>query len=398
MPFTDQIKFAEELKIELQNILDYWKGTTLDHEFGGFLGRIDHNNEVVKYAPKGIILNTRILWTFSRANNFYADTRYDDECQRAFDYLYEHFRDSNVGGVYWEVDHTGKPTNRRKQSYGQAFCIYALSEFFKYSKNEKALIWALELYDLLEEKAFDKEFDGYIEAFDENWNTIHDQRLSEKDLNAPKTTNTHLHILEAYTTLFEVTGNKSVEKSLKKLLTLFFDRFYDYNNHLKLFFTKDWNNVSTEISYGHDIEAAWLLYYGAKVLKDHLMIQKTETMLVRVAKRFVSEALGVDFGVHNSKDSETLEIDRDKHWWPQAEAMVGCINAWKVSNNRSYFNTCLQIWDFIKTKILDTENGEWYFRLNHKGEPYIFEDKVGPWKCPYHSSRALIEIISILKV
>jgi len=106
----------------------------------------------------------------------------------------------------------------------------------------------------------------------------------------------------------------------------------------------------------------------------------------------------VDFGVHNSKDSETLEIDRDKYWWPQAEAMVGCINAWKVSNNRSYFNTCLQIWDFIKTKILDTENGEWYFRLNHKGEPYIFEDKVGPWKCPYHSSRALIEIISILKV
>jgi len=397
MAFIDEFEFSEKLEVELISIFNYWKNNTIDHEFGGFLGRIDHNNNVIKDSPKGIVLNTRILWAFSRVNNFYGDTRFDEVCQRAFDYLYEHFRDRNYGGVYWEVDQTGKPSNRRKQIYAQAFCIYALSEYYKYSKNPKALIWALELYNLLEEKAFDKEFDGYIEAFEENWKSIQDLRLSEKDLNAPKTTNTHLHILEAYTTLFEVTKDSSVALSLQKLLTLFLGHIFNYNNHLKLFFTKDWKNLSAEISYGHDIEAAWLLYYGAKILGDRELIQKTETMLSGVSKTFVSEALDVDFGVWNSKDSETQVINKDKHWWPQAEAMVGMIYAWKITNDRSYYDSCLQIWDFVKNKVLDTENGEWFFRLNRKGEPYTSEDKVGPWKCPYHNSRALIEIISMLK-
>ena len=257
--------FTLELEIELKKILDFWQNNTLDSKNGGFVGRIDHYNNVIDEAPKGIILNTRILWTFSRANNYYKDARYAKECQRAFEYLYEHFDDKTNGGVFWEVDHTGKPTNRRKQSYAQAFCIYALSEYYKYSKNSKALIWAMQLFNLLEEKAYDIEYGGYIEAFDENWQNIEDLRLSEKDLNAPKTTNTILHILEAYTTLFEITGNAQVEHSLERLISLFLDRIFNYQNHLQLFFTKDWKAISTEISYGHDIEAAWLICHAARI-------------------------------------------------------------------------------------------------------------------------------------
>jgi mannobiose 2-epimerase len=388
--------FTLELEIELKKILDFWQNNTLDSKNGGFVGRIDHNNNVIDEAPKGIILNTRILWTFSRANNYYKDARYAKECQRAFEYLYEHFDDKTNGGVFWEVDHTGKPTNRRKQSYAQAFCIYALSEYYKYSKNSKALIWAMQLFNLLEEKAYDIEYGGYIEAFDENWQNIEDLRLSEKDLNAPKTTNTILHILEAYTALYEITADAQVEHSLKRLISLFLDRIFNSQNHLKLFFTKDWKTMSTEISYGHDIEAAWLICHAAQILGDPIMVNKTDEMLVAVVKTFTSEAIDMDSGIWNAKDAENQVMDKDKHWWPQVEAMVGLCYVWRKTKDISYLNRSQQIWEFTKTNIIDVKNGEWFFRVNSNGDPYTSEDKVGPWKGPYHNSRALIEIIAIL--
>lgn len=397
MTLFDPTEISSQLENELLHVLDYWKKNTIDREFGGFLGRIDHDNNVIEKANKGIILNTRILWTFARANNFYGDQRFDEECTRAFDYIYEYFRDKVFGGVYWEVDYTGKPLNKRKQIYAQAFCIYALSEFYKYSNNEKALTWAKELYNFLEDNAYDVSGDGYIEAFNEHWEPIEDLRLSEKDLNAPKTTNTHLHILEAYTTLYEVTMDSNVERSLKNLIHLFVDRIFDESNHLKLFFTQDWEVLSSEISYGHDIEAVWLLNYGAKILNNPALLNKTERMLVKVSKTFIAEGLDTDFGVFNSKDPKLRKMDKDKHWWPQAEAMVGLLYAWKITKDEAYFNISCQVWAFIKEHIIDSKNGEWFFRTDAKGIPYTTENKVGPWKCPYHNSRALIETITILK-
>ncbi|NND80519.1 MAG: N-acylglucosamine 2-epimerase [Maribacter sp.] len=396
MVAEEKDSYALELEFELKRILDYWQKQTLDTKYGGFIGRIDHFNNCIENAPKGIILNTRILWTFSRANNFYKDSRYANECLRAFAYLYDHFNDKRYGGVFWEVDHTGKPSNKRKQIYAQAFCIYALSEYYKYAKNSKALIWAMQLFNLVEEKAYDPEFGGYIEAFDENWQNLEDQRLSEKDLNAPKTTNTILHILEAYTTLYEITADAQIEKSLKRLIDLFLGKIFNSQNHLKLFFTRDWESMSTEISYGHDIEAAWLLCHAANVLGDAILVKKTNELLVAVVNTFTSEAIDVDFGVWNSKDSKTMAMDKDKHWWAQVEAMVGLCYAWIKTKDDSYFNHSRQIWDFTKNNIIDTKNGEWFFRVNATGVPYTFENKVGPWKCPYHNSRGLIEIISIL--
>ena len=254
----------------------------------------------------------------------------------------------------------------------------------------------MQLFNLLEEKAYDAEYGGYFEAFDENWQNIEDLRLSEKDLNAPKTTNTILHILEAYTTLYEITADAQVEQSLKRLISLFLGRIFNYENHLKLFFTKDWKSMSTEISYGHNIEAAWLLCYAAHILGDPTMVNKTDEMLFAVVKTFTSEAIDMDFGIWNTKDAKDHVIDKDKHWWPQAEAMVGLSYAWIKTKDISYINISRQIWEFTKTNIIDAKNGEWFFRVNANGDPYTSEDKVGPWKCPYHNGRALIEIISML--
>ncbi|MBD0776900.1 AGE family epimerase/isomerase [Maribacter sp. ANRC-HE7] len=397
MTLNDPIEVSAQLEMELLHILDFWKNNTKDMEFGGFVGRIDHNNHIIKKAPKGIILNTRILWTFSRANNFYKDNRYDAECELAFDYLYDYFRDADLGGVYWEVDYKGCATNTKKQVYAQAFCIYALAEYYKYCTNTKALTWAMELFDLLEAYSYDPNLKGYIEAFDEKWGSIEDLRLSDKELNAPKTTNTHLHILEAYTTLYEVTKDPKVKNALLGIYDLFLNRIFKKNNHLDLFFTNDWQSLSSEISFGHDIETAWLLIHGAKTIGDPELQKKTEDLLHSVTNTFVVEALDQDYGVINAIDPMTEKLDNDKHWWPQAEAMVGLVYAWKITNDDSFFNMGFKVWQFIKNHIIDHKNGEWFFRVDVDGAPYPCEDKVGPWKCPYHNSRALIEVISMIK-
>ncbi|MEM8507085.1 MAG: AGE family epimerase/isomerase [Bacteroidota bacterium] len=390
------IDFKAGLEKELDNVLRYWQTYTLDHDNGGFYGRIDHNNQIDIKHSKGIILNTRILWAFSRANNFYKDDRYQAECDRAFSYLRDTFRDVRYGGVFWEVDYTGKPINLRKQIYAQAFCIYALSEYYKYGKKELALDWAMQLFVHIEEKAYDPRLGGYFEAFGEQWESITDLRLSQKDLNAPKTTNTHLHILEAYTTLYEVTGAETVKNALERLLLLFRDQLFDREGHLRLFFTEDWKEQSTEISFGHDIEAAWLVLHAARTIGDQNQIAVFEKLGVVVADTFLKKALDADFGVINTTDRASEEFDTDRHWWPQIEAMVGLSYIWKITQEERYFDFVKKIWAFTQNYILDLKHGEWFFRVDSEGVPYEEEDKVGPWKCPYHNSRGLIEILELL--
>lgn len=391
-----QREFLESVRSELNSILTYWQKNTLDKKHGGFLGRIDHFGVVVPKASKGIILNTRILWAFSAASNHFEDDRYQSESERAYRYLRDYFRDIPYGGVYWEVDYLGQPINRRKQVYAQAFTIYALAEYYKYCKKAEVLDWAMELFQLLETHALDLENEGYTEAFTENWDTIKDVRLSDKEPNTPKTMNTHLHVLEAYTTLYEANPVSKVHHALEDLIRLFLDKFAADNNHFKLFFSKDWKNLSSEASYGHDIEAIWLLVHAARTIHDIEVIKKTEALAVAAADTFIKEALDKDYGVFNTFDLETGKLDADKHWWPQAEAVVGLLYVAKITGDDSYISIAKKIWQFTLDTIIDTKNGEWFFRVDRQGSPYTDEDKLGPWKCPYHNIRACLETIKTL--
>lgn len=389
-------EFRTEVLTELQSILSFWVENTADSKNGGFIGRIDGYGNVKNNASKGVILNTRILWTFSRACNFYKTEQYIETCHEAYAYLKKYFNDVVHGGLSWAVSASGEPVARKKQIYAQAFGIYALSEYYKFTKKEEALEWAFELFHFIEKHANDKNERGYLEAFSESWSSIEDLRLSEKDHNEPKTANTHLHILEAYTTLLEVSGNEVVENRLQELLNLFLERILDEKtNHLGLFFTLDWKETSGEISYGHDIETGWLLLHAAKIIGDDTVIEKTKKTLNAIAETFVKEGLDEDFGVLNNK---TLEngVDTDKHWWAQAEAIVGLLYAWRITDKAYYLENAKKIWSFTKKNIFDLKNGEWFFRVDKGGFPYMEENKVGPWKCPYHNGRAMIEVAILL--
>lgn len=385
----------DSLQIELKNILSYWEDNTIDNLHGGFIGHIDYPDIKQHKMNKGIILNSRILWSFSAAANHYKNDKYAAICKRSYNYLKQYFNDEIFGGVFWEVDYLGTPTNKRKQVYAQAFTIYALSEYYLFSKDEEVKNWAITLFNLIEEKSFDRKDNGYIEAFAENWDAIEDMRLSEKDENYAKTMNTHLHILEAYTAFYKIHPEKQVKDALINLITLFTDKFLSKDFHFHLFFDEKWNLKSSVYSYGHDVETAWLLIEAAKVINEPLLLTKIEQIAVKVVDRFIEVAIDEQAGTKNCIDLTTGIVDTDRHWWPQAEAMVGIFYVYKITGDEKYHELVLRIWDFIDKNVIDHTHGEWLGVIDENGNHDPKNEKVGMWKCPYHNSRACIQIAAI---
>ena len=193
----------DEMQDVLQNnILHFWQTKMVDRENGGFYGRIDAQGVLHPKAEKGAILNARILWSFSAAYRVLGLPEYLEMATYAKDYFLEHFIDKEYGGVYWSVDYKGRPLNTRKQFYAIGFALYGLSEYARATGDREALDYAIALYECIEDHAFDKEYNGYIEAKTREWQPIADMRLSELDANFPKSQNTHLHIIEPYTNLY----------------------------------------------------------------------------------------------------------------------------------------------------------------------------------------------------
>jgi len=386
----------EEFRSELlTNILPYWMNRMVDDEYGGFHGRRDGYDHLELKADKGIILNTRILWTFSHAAYMLKDSIYKRVADRAYQYITRYFIDSKFRGVYWMVNFEGSPLVTKKQVYAQAFAIYAFAEYSKASGKKESLEHAIDLFHLTETHSFDQNENGYLEAFDREWKLLEDLRLSEKDANEKKTMNTHLHILEAYTSLYRVWKDAFLGKQLRNLILIFRDKIISNTKHFNLFFDEHWNVKSHEISYGHDIEGSWLLFEAAEALEDENLISEIKKLCLAMVEETLQQGFDEDGGLMNEANDKGL-IDGDKHWWPQAEALVGLVNAWQLSANDKYLEAAIRTWRFIQTKLIDKEYGEWYWRVDRSGVINRDEDKSGPWKCPYHNGRAMLELMNRL--
>ncbi|QHS55509.1 N-acyl-D-glucosamine 2-epimerase [Mucilaginibacter sp. 14171R-50] len=388
-----QATYEKELTAELANILNYWMANTVDEQYGGFYGRIDNDNHVIADSPKGAVLNARILWSFSAAYNLDPDKRYLAMANRAYQYILKHFIDAEFGGVYWSVDHLGNPLDTKKQVYASAFTIYALSEYHKASGAVEAKDYAVELYRVLVDKSYDTQRTGYLEAFTKEWQPIADLRLSAKDANEKKSMNTHLHVLEAYTTLYSIWPDGGLRIQIQTLINNFLDHIIDSEtNHLVLFFDEDWNKKGNTVSYGHDIEATWLLLEAAEAVEHHELIEKIKQICIKISDA-TKQGLDTDGGLWYEYEPAEGHLIKEKHWWVQAEAMVGFYNTWQISNNKEYLELSLRNWAFVKQHILDIQNGEWFWGVYADGNVMQTEDKAGIWKCPYHNSRACIELI-----
>jgi len=404
------------------NILRFWLEQMMDYEHGGFYGRMDGEGELHPEAEKGAILNARILWAFSAAFRVLKHPEYLEAATRAKDYIIEHFIDQEYGGVYWSVDCEGNPLDTKKQFYAIGFMIYGLSEYARATGDREALDYALDLYDCIEEHAFDSEHNGYIEACTREWGKIADMRLSDLDANYPKSQNTHLHIIEPYTNLLrclkEVQAQEScdyvpalgavlpvgisvpqqtiseVEGALRNLVDIFTDKILNKEtNHLDLFFEMDWTRGAGHLeSYGHDIECSWLLHEAALVLGDANVLAKVEPV-VQVVAQASAKGLRPDGALIHEANLDTGQVDDDLHWWVQAENVVGWYNIWQHFGDEEALNRAEKCWQYIKKQLIDFDNGEWYWSRHANGVLNTTDDKAGFWKCPYHNTRMCLEII-----
>ena len=384
-----QSEMTRELK---ENILPYWIRHAPDPERGGFHGHLTHRNEVVPGAGRGAVLNARILWTFSAAWRRYGNREYADMAKRALDTLTERFLDRERGGVFWELDPDGRIRSARKQIYALAFTIYGLAEYHLASGDRGALEEARSMFRLIEQRALDRRRNGYIEAFGREWSPLEDMRLSEKDANESKTMNTHLHLLEAYTLLCRVWRDPEPLQALENLIRLFVDRFTDpESGHLHLFFDDAWNLRSTTVSYGHDIECSWLLTEAAEVHGSAGLKKQAGDAGLRIAGAAL-EGLGKDGGLAYEYHPGTGRLDTERHWWPQAEAVVGFFNAFQLSGDHRFLYRAEGSWDYIREHLVDRHYGEWFWSVSADGTPQTENEKAGFWKCPYHNGRACMEI------
>lgn len=380
----------------LANILPFWLNHTIDDECGGFRGQIANDLTIDLQAPKGLILNARILWTFSRAFRVLHDRIYLETAQRAYDYLIRCFLDPVHGGVYWMLDHQGHPLDTKKRIYGQAFAVYALAEYASASGDSEPVEHALGIVQLIESAGHDPLQGGYFETCERDWTLAFDQRLSDVDMDEKRSMNTHLHLLEAYAALLQVHEDATVHLRLRELLEIFLDRILDpATRHFILFFDEDWQPRSQKISFGHDIEGSWLLVEAAEILGDYALLIRTRLAAIQMAQAVCDEGLDADGGLMYEANPTGI-LDTDKHWWPQAEAVVGFLNAWQLSGQQHFFEAAERSWAFIENRIIDHQNGEWFWLVSREGAPDLRQDKVGPWKCPYHNSRTCFEVMERL--
>jgi len=397
-PDTDMIKkLKKEFTSELQNINRWWTKNTVDETCGGFFGEVSARGNVVKNASKGVVLNTRILWYFSEVAIVIADDNSRTMADRAYHYLLDFFDDKDKGGMVWELDHTGKVLDAKKQTYAQSFSIYALSSYYKLTGNKEAIDKALEYFELLEKHTLDTEQGGYLEAFSQDWQEIEDMRLSEKDANFPKTMNTHLHVLEAYSNLQKIYPTEAVANALKRLVNYFQGSIVDHASyHLRLFMCRHWGDHSKAYSYGHDIECSWLLHKSIKALKDEKLTAKILPTVVNLAQTCLAEGIGKHGQVLDEIDHKSGKVHEESCWWIQAEALVGFLNAYTITSDKRYFDTAVNIWKFIKAHHIDHEQGEWHWlaTIDQKADYNIY--KAGFWKGPYHNGRALMEGLKLL--
>jgi cellobiose epimerase len=381
----------------LKHIMPFWCGPAVDREQGGWMAWLSNDLTANRTKPKGLIVNARILWTFSALHRFRPEPIFREMADRAFDVVMNRFWDSQYGGAFWQLNDRFEVIDDSKKTYGQAFYVYALVEYFQAFGAAAALERAEELFQLIEQHTHDNQYGGYLEVRRRDWSEAADTRLSEKDQNEKKSMNNHLHVLEAYTNLYRVWKTELVERRLRELIELFENRILDRRtNHLHHFFDEAWNVRSDSYTFGHDIEGAWLLCEAAEVLGDAQMLRRVQQAALGISAVVLQEAVSADGGLCYEGQAGKI-IDSRKEYWPQVEGIVGFINAYQLSGDVKYLQAARGLWEYVERNLVDRKHGEWFWRINEDGRPDATLPKVSEWKGPYHVSRACLETVHRLE-
>ena len=385
----DRIKdLTAQLENELQeNILGWW--LNLKDPQGGFYGEVSGTGELHKDAPRGCILNARIIWAFSAAYRALGRPEYLAAAKHAADWFLEHFTDKENGGVYWSTDCSGRPLDTKKQLYSQGFAIYGLAEYGMASGDKAALEAAKALFYIVESRFRDNEYGGYTEALSRDFSPLEDMSLSAHDINAAKTMNSHLHILEAYATLYKAWPDPALKKATVELLDILCTKIMGPDGHLRLYFERNWEVLPGGVSWGHDIETSWLALECADALDDEAVTEKVKPAALLLGAAG-NEGLAPDGSMLYERHTDG-SVDSSRQWWVQAETVVGNLWLWKRHADSEGLERALKAWSYISARLLDHARGEWFWGVLPDGSPDLASPKAGFWKCPYHNARMCLE-------
>lgn len=396
--------FEQELHV---NILSYWMTYGVEKDGNGFYPAVDLQNNPVLSANKTCVLNARILWTFSAAAINYHGKGYEKMAHKAFRVLKDNFKDKSLGGYYMEISAENKVVNDIKHTYAQAFVLYAFCKYYEFNPKKEVLDDIKDFLFFLEEKTKDPKNQGYLESFTRDWRLYDENRMA--DNNEPKSMNTHLHLLEAYSAVYRVWKDDFVKIRLTEIMDIFIYKIIRNNGHLGIFFNSEFietNDSQGICSFGHDIEGSWLIWEAAETLGDSRIKNLVKPLIIKMADAVLRVGVDKDGGLFLESSRFGSHLRTNKHWWLQAENLVGFMNMFQISGDEKYWETVKKAWDFIHRYVIDHKGGEWFTKVNRLGVPYLEEPaddpspfyrndwKIDPWKCPYHNGRAMMEMIN----
>jgi mannobiose 2-epimerase len=383
-------------------VLQFWMDHAMDKESGGVLGRLNRQGAPTGSGNKSVVLISRSLWSFSEAYRRYPDPAYQEMAAECLTFLREKMWDKERGGYYFMVSREGKIIDSTKQLNPMSYVMEGLAEYALAFHDNQVAREALDLFRVIDQQAHDNQYGGYRIAFTADWRWIKDYKDGPNAAGSfgRKSYDWHLGLVEALATLYDVTGDGQVRVRLEELLELFVNKIIDADvGYGRYYFNDDWSVAdrdgdSKQSEYGLDLEASWLIVEAAQRIG-----RQQDTKIRRASLALVDHALRYGFdkdhgGVYRYGPATALATNKDMEWWQQCEALVALVNAYELTGDPKYWQGFDLEARFFMDRFVDHQHGEVYTAIFHDGR--IDDEKVGPWKAPYHVTRACLEIISRL--
>ena len=419
---TDPMEIADEMEQVLTTgMMDFWYPRCVDREFGGYLTGFDNVWNQKEKQPKFIVTQARHTWASAQMAKVYPENKmYHEVSEHGYRFLREKMWDNQYGGYFSMVTREGKPFEDEpygghKTAYGNAFAIYGLAAYFEISHDSSALKQAIKSFHWLEEHSHDPEFGGYFQFIKRDGTPL----VEGFGNTPPKDQNSSIHLLEGLTELYKVWKDDLLRSRIEEMLVIIRDTITTDKGYMNLFFRRDWSPVLytdktysggrnkhlfDHVSFGHDIETAFLLLEAAEAIG----IESDESTH-RISKKMTDHTITngwdpgtgatYDAGYYFGEQENITILKNHTPFWVSTESFHTMLIMSRLypDDPINYYDKFATTWDYCKKYLIDHENGGWYSTGTNEVPSAKNADKGGIWKGNYHAARSLINCMKLLR-